>query len=202
MDGGAGNDILNGGAGNDQLIGGEGDDKLLGEAGNDTLGGGAGSDTLSGGLGNNTYLFGQGDGQDRITFLYDTSADKLNTLQLKEGISTSDITLQRDGANLLVGITGTQDQMLVENFLYLNNSANVWNPVQQIRFDDGTTLSHQEIVNQLTLASRAQPVQQQAQQLVQAMAAFAPAGAMLTNGFGTTVEAAPTKPFLIGVDSR
>ena len=75
-----------------------------------------------------------------------------------------------------------------------HDSASVWNPVQQTRFDDGTTLSRQDIVSAL-------PVQQQVQQLVQAMAAFAPEGAMVTNGLGG-LETITLKPFLLGVDSR
>ncbi|MFE8643837.1 calcium-binding protein [Sphingomonas sp. NCPPB 2930] len=137
---GGGDDQLYGAAGNDRLEGGNGDDALYGEAGNDTLDGGPGSDTLSGGIGNNTYLFGRGDGQDRLTFLYDTAADKLNTLQFKAGVAQEDVRLRRDGANLVVSIAGTTDQMTVENFLYLDEASNMWNPLQQIRFDDGTVL--------------------------------------------------------------
>src|SRR5206468_1274537 len=103
----------------------------------------------SGGTGNNTYLFGRGDGQDFILpSPSDTSAGKLNTLQLKAGVAPGDVTLRRafdlntakDSA-LEVAIAGTTDKVVVSNFLTGDDPGNGLNPVQQIRFGDGTVWS-------------------------------------------------------------
>jgi len=155
LSGGVGDDNLNGAAGNDILLGGQGNDSLYGESGDDVLEGGAGNDTLFGGLGNNTYVFGRGDGQDRLTFLYDATAAKRNTLQFKAGVTTSDVGLRRDGDHLIVSIAGTSDQITVENFMYSNNTANAWNPLQQIRFDDGTQWGLEAIVQHMGAQSKA-----------------------------------------------
>lgn len=145
--GGSGNDQLHGDLGDDVLYGNDGDDYLtggLGDSGdgNDSLDGGAGNDTLDGGVGDNTYFFGRGDGMDRID-RYDPTAGKLNTLQLKEGIAPADLRLTRDGDALLVSIEGTLDSVRISGFFSSNNSpassaGRAYNPVQQIRFIDGT----------------------------------------------------------------
>ncbi|WP_304438201.1 calcium-binding protein, partial [Pelomonas sp. Root1444] len=104
-----------------------------------------GNDWLDGSTGNNTYLFGRGDGQDTVGYTYDTTAAKLNTVQLKAGIAPTDIVLRRltgsqGGANesLEIAIAGTEDRLLINYFFQGGNSASPYNPVQQLRFDDGT----------------------------------------------------------------
>ncbi|WP_321161943.1 beta strand repeat-containing protein [Verminephrobacter aporrectodeae] len=139
IDGMAGNDRLEGGVGNDALFGGEGDDYLSGGDGADTLDGGAGNDTLHGDYGNDTYLFGKGDGQDTISSASDSAADKLNVLQFKAGVAPSEIVATRSGSNLVLSIVGTTDKVSISDFFYSDNPANAWNPVQQIRFANGTT---------------------------------------------------------------
>ncbi len=137
--GNAGDDVLEGGAGADNLQGGEGNDELSGNAGDDVLDGGAGNDTLSGGTGNDTYLFGRGDGRDTITFDYAALDGKLNVLRFKPGVSSQDVTVRRSGDCLVLGIAGTSDQVTVENFFFINDPQNLSNPVQEVRFSDGTT---------------------------------------------------------------
>ncbi|WP_265706615.1 beta strand repeat-containing protein [Verminephrobacter aporrectodeae] len=139
IDGMAGNDRLFGGVSDDALFGGEGDDYLSGGDGADTLDGGAGNDTLHGDYGNDTYLFGKGDGQDTISSASDSAADKLNVLQFKAGVAPSEIVATRSGSNLVLSIVGTTDKVSISDFFYSDNPANAWNPVQQIRFANGTT---------------------------------------------------------------
>ncbi|MCW5322943.1 calcium-binding protein [Verminephrobacter aporrectodeae subsp. tuberculatae] len=137
--GGAGNDSLSGGAGDDHLEGGDGNDWIQGDAGADTLDGGAGNDTLHGDYGNDTYLFGKGDGQDTISLDSDRAADKLNVLQFKAGVAPSEIVATRSGSYLVLSIAGTADEVSISNFFYSDDPANNYNPIQQIRFADGTT---------------------------------------------------------------
>ncbi|MCL2760388.1 MAG: hypothetical protein FWD70_01915, partial [Desulfuromonadales bacterium] len=138
MYGGAGNDIMYGGSGNDSLYGGDGDD---------ILDGGAGNDYLDGGTGNNTYMFGKGDGQDTIASSSDTTPDKLNTIQFKEGIDPSEVTGIRSGNNLVLSIAGTTDKITIQNFYYNNDPNNIQNPVQQIKFADGTVWGLNQVSN-------------------------------------------------------
>lgn len=141
VDGGAGNDFLSGGNGNDTLWGGTGADSLSGDVGDDTLDGGAGNDSLTGGLGNDIYLFGKGDGQDTIVSSSDTTAGRINTLRFKASVAASDVRLSTSGTSLVIKLNGTTDQITVQDFLYQDNPANNYNPLQQIQFADGTAWS-------------------------------------------------------------
>ncbi|MDN6870642.1 calcium-binding protein [Aeromonas caviae] len=155
LDGGAGNDTLYGEGGADTLNGGAGNDSLYGEKrgvygwGADTLNGGAGNDTLYGSRGgNNTYLFGKGDDQDLVQSVFNNTAVKLNTLQLKSGVTPSEVVLRLvddsdywwAGNNfaLEVSIAGTTDKITFNGFFYDNNPDNDYNPLQQIKFADGS----------------------------------------------------------------
>jgi Ca2+-binding RTX toxin-like protein len=149
LTGGDGNDTLNGNAGNDVILGDPGADTLHGEAGNDTLDGGAGNDTLNGGLGNNTYRFGRGDGQDVISYTYDTTATRTNTVQFKDGVAPADVIVSRTGDDLLLGIASTTDQVRVQLFFYQDNPASAYNSVQQVAFADGTTWDLAGILTEL-----------------------------------------------------
>ncbi|MFT4174272.1 MAG: calcium-binding protein, partial [Rhodocyclaceae bacterium] len=138
------------------LLGGEGDDRLYGEAGDDVLDGGTGNDWLYGGGGNNTYLFGRGDGQDIVRASYDVTANRVSTLQLKAGISPSDLALKQVADNdmgssyaLEVSIVGTTDKVTLNGFFYQDSVTTAYSMVQQIRFDDGTVWSMQDILSHL-----------------------------------------------------
>ena len=99
---------------------------------------------LDGGDGNNTYLFGKGDGTDVIQYRYDGTAytgdqfGKLNTLQFKAGVSVANVTTSRTGDNLIFKILGL-DSVTVQRFFSNNNPKNSDNPIQQVKFADGTT---------------------------------------------------------------
>ncbi|HEV6968860.1 CARDB domain-containing protein, partial [Roseateles sp.] len=145
IDAGAGNDSVLAGAGNDTLRGGDGDDSLAGSDGNDVFDGGAGNDTLNPGYGSNTYLFGRGDGQDTLLESpYDTG--KTNTLQFKAGITPADVVVRRvfdyrtaQYTAISIGLANSDDKLTVSYFFYNNDPRNGYNPLQQVKFADGTT---------------------------------------------------------------
>ena len=181
VNGAAGADTLYGRAGDDALSGGADNDALSGDGGNDTLDGGAGNDQLNGGVGNNTYLFGRGDGQDVVRVTNDATAGKLNTLQMKTGVATTDVSLHLAndadmGSNvaLEVSINGTTDKITLDGFAYGGNPANGYNSLQQIKFADGTTWNLATIESKLGMVvpQAVAHVDAQTHSLVQAMAVF------------------------------
>ena len=155
LNGGNGNDQLGGGLGGDSLLGGDGNDILFGDEGDDTLDGGSGNDQLLGGTGNNTYVFSRGDGQDSI-LAYDSTAGKLNTLQFNAGVLPTDVVLTQkymwylsQSNNLAVSITATSDSISVEGFFNQDDPFADGNPIQQIKFADGTTWDLSTILTKL-----------------------------------------------------
>ncbi|MCU7806252.1 MAG: hypothetical protein KZQ73_00035 [Candidatus Thiodiazotropha sp. (ex Semelilucina semeliformis)] len=149
--GGAGSDVLDGGKSYDQLIGGEGDDILGGASGSqDALGGvwdevqgltlgnnyigGLGNDTLRGTRNADTYHFNLGDGQDVIVDKSGyTGAIYVDKIVLGAGISEADVSVVREGTDLLINITTAGDQIRVEGWYDSNN-----NRVELLAFADGT----------------------------------------------------------------
>ncbi|NHZ96696.1 calcium-binding protein [Massilia sp. CCM 8734] len=139
-----------------ELISGQGgNDWIDGKGGDDTIDGGTGNDVINGGLGNDTYLFGKGDGQDDIRAVDDAAPGKLNTLQLKAGIATGDVILSRYQSDLIVSIKGSTDKVTVSFFLNGDDIGNSFNPLQQIRFDDGTSWDAAAILAKLNATSDA-----------------------------------------------
>ena len=152
--GGNGNDVIDGGAGADWIDGGAGADVITGGAGNDTLDGKAGNDVLMGGTGNDSYLMGRGYGQDTIQE-NDATAGNHDTLQFTGGIATDQIWLRKVANNLEVSVIGTADKMTLSNW-YLGSQYHV----EEFKTSDGKMLLDSQVQN-----------------LVQAMAAFAPPAA-------------------------
>ncbi len=128
---------------NDVLDGKGGSDVIFGQGGQDTLTGGAGNDILKGGTGDDTYLFGRGDGQDTI-WSYDANQTKQDVVQFKAGVTTADVAVSRNGDNLILKIADTQDQLMVQNYFYNDDSFNPCG-IEAIRFDDGTSWEYVEI---------------------------------------------------------
>ena len=124
-----------------------GNDVLNGAAGDDILDGGEGNDSLNGGYGNDTYLFAKGDGQDLVA-----DADGNDTLLFGQDISANDIWLQRNGSNLELTLRDSTDKVTINNW-YSSTS----NHIETIKSGDGKTLLDSQVQN-----------------LVNAMAAFAP----------------------------
>ncbi|HSH96827.1 MAG: calcium-binding protein [Methylophilaceae bacterium] len=109
-----------------------GNDSLWGFAGNDTLEGGTGNDYLAGQVGNDLYRFNIGDGQDTIGE-YDSTPGNTDTLSIGENISSSDITFSTQGSDLILGISGTSDQVTLLNWSYGSDYR-----IENVQFNNGT----------------------------------------------------------------
>jgi hypothetical protein len=130
-----GNDALNGHGGTDLLQGGAGDDQLNDTSGHGLFDGGVGTDTISASSGNNFIAGGSGNdtistgsGVDIIAFNRGNGADVVassngvdNTLSLGGGIGLADISLRRNGNDLIVDV-GSGDQVTFQS--WYNSSAN------------------------------------------------------------------------------
>jgi trimeric autotransporter adhesin len=103
-----GNDTVDGGLGNDSIDGGAGNDSLNGGLGNDTIDGGVGNDTMDGGAGNDSFRLGRTTGRDTIT---DSSG--IDRVIFNADVAPTDVTLYRDGDDLLIAIASTAAQTRV-----------------------------------------------------------------------------------------
>lgn len=144
-----GNDILDGKGGNDYLNGGAGDDVLIG---------GTGNDVLNGGIGNNVYVFGLGDGQDTIGASYDTASNKSSVLQFRAGVAAANVVVKRSGSDLVLSIAGSTDTVTVQYFFSGDSTSNVYNPLQEIRFADGTSWSAGMVARQAMIGTQSNDV--------------------------------------------
>ncbi len=142
---GTGNELAN------TLTGNSGANILSAGAGNDTLDGKAGTDTLIGGAGDDTYRFGLGNGADTVQE-NDATAGNLDMVEFLAGVGAEQIWLRQAGNNLELSVIGTTDKLTVQNW-YLGSEYRV----EQFKTADGKLL-----------------LDTQVEQLVQAMAAFAP----------------------------
>lgn len=109
--GNEGQDNISGGAGNDTLFGGKGNDQLFGDAGNDFLSGDRDIDTLTGGQGSDTFALSTGSGLDIITDFENT----IDYIQVPADVSISDILIQAAGANTLLVLKSTGEQLVQLN---------------------------------------------------------------------------------------
>jgi Ca2+-binding RTX toxin-like protein len=137
LDGGTGNDsipanlgddVIRGGDGNDTLLGGKGNDQLFGDAGNDFLSGDRDIDTLTGGQGSDTFALSTGSGLDIITDFENT----IDYIQVPADVSISDILIQAAGANTLLVLKSTGEQLVQLNNIQASNitTANLLLPNQ------------------------------------------------------------------------
>ena len=150
--GGNGDDWLTGTTRDDDLSGGDGGDVLLGGAGDDMLSGGLGDDYLAGGVGADTYRFGRGDGADSLD---NSGGDAASTdrLVFDPDISADQLWFTRNGDALDVQVIGTEDHVTLTDW-----------------FDGDST----ERVDEIETGAGESLMEGQVQQLVDAMAAFAP----------------------------
>jgi VCBS repeat-containing protein len=163
-----GNDVINAGAGNDSIYSGWGADVINAGAGDDLIRAGGGGDTVRGGLGNDTlindqwsndsYLFAAGDGQDSITDA--GGQDQL----LLENIDASQLWFTHAGNDLNINVSGTTDSITVKDWYSGNQYPGSPNHIETIKTSDGKTLLDSQVQN-----------------LVDAMAAFAPPAAGQTS---------------------
>jgi Ca2+-binding RTX toxin-like protein len=161
LDGSAGNDTLYGADGNDILEGGGGGDTLYGGPGNDRLNGGAGNDDLFGERGGDTYFMYRGMGKDKINDMDSTfNHVDVDTLQIAADISVDQLWFRNTGFwDLEVSVIGTNDSVTIQYWGNLSTG------------DPGDSSQH---IEQFKTADGKVLLDTQVNQLVQAMAAFAP----------------------------
>jgi Ca2+-binding RTX toxin-like protein len=152
LDGGSGADTVSGDDGNDRVLGGAGNDLLYGGSGNDILDGGAGNDRLDGGAGDDVYLFGKGSGQDTVYYANESRADKLDTIKLVE-LNVADVTLLRDGYDLVILVNGTADSIRV-NYHFMSDATSGYQ-IDRIQFADGTSWDQATIKSEVMKGSDA-----------------------------------------------
>ena len=147
---------LNGLAGNDTLFGGGGSDTLLGGAGNDHYTGGWGADRLNdtAAASNDVYAWGRGEGADTLS-----DAGGIDRLDVLPGVAEDQLWLRRVGANLELSVIGTSDSLTITGW-YTSQTRQI----ESFHLSDGQALQAGRV-----------------QQLVDAMAAFAPPGAGQTS---------------------
>ncbi|VUZ25596.1 Uncharacterised protein [uncultured Comamonas sp.] len=164
MDGGDGNDVMHGGADNDNMSGGSGNDILYGGAGNDAVHGGAGddyldggtgNDLLTGGLGSDTFAFGRGYGKDTVDAYDAQYMNSTDVVEFSRGITADQLWFSQKGNDLSVQIMGTEDNLIIKDWY----RGDAWR-IDEFRTSNGAVLNGQSV-----------------QQLVQAMAQFAPPAA-------------------------
>jgi Ca2+-binding RTX toxin-like protein len=140
---------------NNVLMGNSGINSLTGAAGNDTLDGAAGADTLTGGVSNDTYILGRGYSIDTVVEA-DATVGNTDVAQFLTTIANDQLWFQHIGNNLEVSVIGAADKLVVKDW-YLGTA----NHVEQFKTTDGAkTLIDSNVQN-----------------LVNAMAAFAPPAA-------------------------
>ena len=163
IDGGAGVNVIAGTGGNDRIDLGSavvqnivhidadaGNDRVTGTSHADVLIGGRGRDRLNGGPGNDIYEFARGDGKDDLVDLDD--APNTDVLEFASGIAHDQLWFRQRGSDLELRVIGTRDQVVISDW-YEGKE----NQIEEIRAGDGYLVLNTQI-----------------DQLVQAMAAFAP----------------------------
>ncbi|MGY4830466.1 calcium-binding protein [Sphaerotilaceae bacterium SBD11-9] len=139
LDGGSGDDTVGAmwesGTGQLYAYGGDGNDVVVGN-GDDTLEGGLGDDVLIGASGINTFLFGRGEGNDVAAS--SGGMHGYGVLQLKAGISPSDVTVRLsdawNGATLRLNTGETFTMGAFDPLDPVGDNSTV----HEIRFADGT----------------------------------------------------------------
>jgi Ca2+-binding RTX toxin-like protein len=175
-----GSNTIHSGAGNDQITTTWGADNIDAGAGDDIIRAGGGGNTVRGGLGNDTiindqwsddrYLFARGDGQDVIL---DGGGQDSLTL---ENVRSDQLWFSQNGNDLELSVIGTQDHITLQNWYLGGQYPGSQYHMDQIKTSDGKTLLDSQVQN-----------------LVSAMAGFAPPAA------GETTLSAPYQTALTPV---
>ena len=142
-----GNDTVYGGGGNDVINGNDGDDILYGEIGDDQMNGGTCDDVLVGGEGSDTYIFEPSSGADEIQD-FSTNVGEIDTIAFQYGISPGDVTITKNGDDLVFTIVNSTDSLTVKNYFspYKDNTDPTdygigVNKIERVTFADNTTWS-------------------------------------------------------------
>lgn len=140
------------------LPGTTGADSLTGTSGRDLLDGGQGNDHLAGADGGDVYVFARGGGQDVIVEqdgeVGGHSSDRLEFLD----VASSEVTLQRNGDDLIVKVDGSSDQVTVTDQFFENNLGpdtifRIDTQIEAIAFSDGEVWDEQRIREELLTAT-------------------------------------------------
>ncbi|MCX7707476.1 MAG: putative Ig domain-containing protein [Anaerolineae bacterium] len=149
--GSQGADQLDAGLLASDLYGLGGDDVLRGSAAADRLVGGSGNDMLAGGEGDDTYVFRLGDGADVIR----ETGSGANIITFGEGVLATGVSVQRDGADLVVHYGTLGDTIRIAS------TDGVTVPVHAIQglvLADGTQLALAQLLNAAPLAAAEEAV--------------------------------------------
>jgi Ca2+-binding RTX toxin-like protein len=131
------------------LEGTAGADYLQGFYTADTLDGGAGDDTLAGGDGSDTYIFDVGYGHDVISdSLSSIFAGESDRVLFGPGIAPADLTVSRDGNDLIFTVTATGDSLRIVSEL-----SNEDKRVESFEFADGTVWTYAQALVALVQAT-------------------------------------------------
>ncbi len=126
------------------------DNSIVGNSAANVLTAAGGSDWLSGGGGDDVYVFSRGDGGDTVSntdFLRDTADPLLqqavDTVRFGDGIAVTDVSVRRQGDNLVLQLKGTDDYVFVANHygaqVEVANSTRVLDhKIDRLVFADGT----------------------------------------------------------------
>ncbi|WP_281544595.1 calcium-binding protein [Grimontia sp. SpTr1] len=126
----------------------DGDDTIEGFRGSDMITGGLGDDVMNGAGGNDTYVYSRGDGDDVITENnWNGSGDKLQFTD----INASDVSLTRDGKDLIIVIAESTAGAGDSGSIFLRNSLDgKWGSgVESIEFANGTVWTKADFIQNL-----------------------------------------------------
>jgi len=128
-----------------------GADTIVGFAENDTFHAGAGDDHLSGGYGSDTYLYNTGDGADTIadsafSEVENGAGPDTDRLVLGAGIAPTDVTLTRQGDDLVLAFTGGGQVKLVGEFASRDDGEYRLDGVEEVKFANGVVWNRDELL--------------------------------------------------------
>ncbi|WP_162551262.1 calcium-binding protein [Paenibacillus tepidiphilus] len=128
-------DELYGNDDNDNIVGLGGNDLLFAGGGDDVLEGSSGDDTIVFGTGNDLMIYNVGDGHDTVE---NWDYQGWNTLSFGRGITPEDVSIIREGSNLIFKVLGNTGSVTIDNF-YFHPQLN------QVKFEDGTLWTYEDI---------------------------------------------------------
>lgn len=97
-----------------------------------TFSGNSDNNIFAGGTGNDTYHFGFETGADTIQES-DSTAGNIDTIEMAEDVLPADVTVSRNGNNLVLSLSSGVDVLTVTGFF-----SGVASEIEQVRFSDGT----------------------------------------------------------------
>jgi Ca2+-binding RTX toxin-like protein len=150
---------------------------LVGGGGNDSLDGSGGADLLVGGAGDDTYYLNRGSGADLVV---EWGGSLNDVAQFGSGIAADQLWFSRSGSNLIVQVIGTSDSMTMRNWYGSPTSILISFANQLISSPDSITnwFAPSGYRTDWFKTSDGRALQEsQVQNLVNAMASFAPPAA-------------------------